>query len=366
MLAERLAASASDASFFAGGAPARSPFLFFDLETTGLSGGAGTHVFLVGTGWFDGDDFMTRQFVMTGHADERPMLRMVADDCGRAGTLVSFNGKSFDAPVLETRYLFHRMEWFAAGLPHIDVLHPARQFWKREDCSLAALEQHLLGCRRAGDVRGFEVPARYFHFVRTGDPRPLSAVLEHNRLDLISLAALAGRLLHLAKSGPSDVRDSREALALGHVYARAGMDARARDAYLRAIALSRAPRGAYDATRIDALRALALAWRRARAFEEAASCWRDLLATRGCPAALAHEAAEALAIHAEHRLRDFTAARAYVWDRFEEWPSGRKRDALEHRMRRLDRKIADRDLRAPAASRGRARAERRGGDLFAD
>lgn len=344
-IADRLAASASDASYFAGGAPARTPFLFLDLETTGLSGGAGTYVFLVGTGWFEDDAFVTRQFLMTRHADERAMLQVVARECGRAGTLVSFNGKSFDAPVLETRYLYHRMDWFAAGLPHIDVLHPARQFWKREDCSLGALEHHVLGHRRTGDVQGFEVPSRYFHFLRTGDVRPLSAVLEHNRMDLLSLASLAGRLLHLAKCGPPEVRDSREALALGHVYARAGMDARAREAYGRAIALSRAPRGVYDATRIAALRALALAWRRARRFDQAALCWQELLAIRGCPDATAREAAEALAVHSEHRLRDFAAARAYVFERFEDWPAGRKREAIQYRLKRLDRKIADCGLR---------------------
>jgi uncharacterized protein YprB with RNaseH-like and TPR domain len=344
-LAARLTGSAAEASFFAGGAPARAPFVFFDLETTGLSGGAGTYVFLVGTGWFDGDEFVVRQYLMVRHTGERAMLRRVARDCERAGTLVSFNGKSFDAPVLETRYLYHRMDWFGGTLPHIDVLHPARQFWKRDDCSLGALEGHVLGHRRRGDLQGFEVPARYFHFVRTGDPRPLAGVLEHNRLDLLSLAALAGRLLDLARGGPAASHDAREAIALGHLYARAGMDARAREAYARALTLSRAPRGAFDATRIDALRALAFAWRRARRFEQAAECWHELLSIRGCPAAIRREAAEALAIHSEHRLRDFAAARAYVVDRFGEWPAGRKRQAIEYRLRRLERKIADRGLR---------------------
>lgn len=368
-LGERLSACAADASFFAGGAPARAPFLFFDIETTGLSGGAGTQVFLVGTGVFETDEFVTRQFVVTRHADERPMLRRVADECACAGTLVSFNGKSFDAPLLETRYLLHRMEWFAAGLPHIDVLHPARQFWKREDCSLGALEQQLLGCRRTGDVHGFEVPARYFHFVRSGDPRPLAAVLDHNRRDLISLAALTARLLHVVASGPARVRDSREALALGHLYARAGMDAHARDAYARAITLSRAPRNAFEETKVEALRALALAWRRARRFDHAACCWRELLTIRGCPPPVAREAAEALAIHSEHRLRDFAAARAYVGDRFEDWPEGRKRDAIAHRLQRLDRKLrrdADGERRPQTASGGGADAAGRPLDLFSD
>jgi hypothetical protein len=111
-VAARLEASIADAPLFSGGAAARPPLMFFDLETTGLNGGAGTHVFLIGCGWFDEDRFLTRQFVMTRFSDERPMLQAVARAFDRAGALVSFNGKSFDAPVLETRYLFHRLEWF--------------------------------------------------------------------------------------------------------------------------------------------------------------------------------------------------------------------------------------------------------------
>src|SRR5690349_23320589 len=154
------------APMLSGGAPARAPFLFFDLETTGLNGGAGTYAFLVGCGWFDEDGgFVTEQHLLVDFASERPMLRAVARDLSRAGAIVSFNGKSFDAPVLETRYLFHRLDWFGTALPHLDVLHPARQFWKRDDCSLVALERHLVGHRRTGDVPGVQIPARYFHFV---------------------------------------------------------------------------------------------------------------------------------------------------------------------------------------------------------
>ena len=129
--AQCLEEASAQAVLFAHDPPARAPFVFFDLETTGLSGGAGTQAFLVGCGRFDAEGgFVTRQFVLTRHADERPLLETVAGELARAGALVSFNGKSFDAPLLETRYLFHRLEWSVRCLPHVDVLHPARQFWK--------------------------------------------------------------------------------------------------------------------------------------------------------------------------------------------------------------------------------------------
>ena len=105
--------ASDDAALFTSGAPARPPFVFFDLETTGLSGGAGTLAFLVGCGWFDDDGaFVTRQFLLTRVRGRAAAARSASPrSSARAGALVSFNGKSFDAPLLETRYLFHRLEW---------------------------------------------------------------------------------------------------------------------------------------------------------------------------------------------------------------------------------------------------------------
>jgi hypothetical protein len=251
---------------------------------------------------------------------------------------VSFNGKSFDAPLLETRYLFHRLEWIGAALPHLDVLHPARRFWGSaierafharvdcagghvaHNCSLVGLERQVLGVRRTGDVPGFEIPSRYFQFVRSGDGRPIAAVLEHNRLDLLSLAGLTARLLHLVSAGASAACDAREALALGRLYTRAGLDARAREAYEHALSRASMERarsslvgvGSSVAIHIESARALAVCLRRARRFDEAAACWRQLLDVGGCPPHVAREATEALAIHHEHRVRDLAAAKVFA------------------------------------------------------
>jgi uncharacterized protein YprB with RNaseH-like and TPR domain len=341
-IAERLELGAADAALFTSGAPARPPFLFFDLETTGLSGGAGTLAFLVGCGSFDADgSFVTRQLLMTQYADERAVLETVAGEFERAGALVSFNGKSFDAPLLETRFLFHRLPWAGLDLPHVDVLHPARRFWKEGSCSLQTLERQIVGMRRVGDVPGFEIPARYFQFVRSGEARPLAAVLEHNRLDLLTLAALTARLLHLARTGPAEVRDPREVLALGIVYQRAGFDERARTAFRLAIERCRSPRGAFDPIRIEALRLLALAWRRARMYEEAAACWTQLLDIRGCPVPFQREATAALAVHHEHRRRDLHAARAFALRSLDSVPPPAPAwsEAVRHRLARLERKL---------------------------
>jgi uncharacterized protein len=377
-VAARLDQTAADAALLTHGKPAQPPFLFLDLETTGLSGGAGTLAFLVGCGWFDGDgSFVTRQFLLTRFQDERALLERVAAELAAAGALVSFNGKSFDAPLLETRFLFHRLDWIGGRLPHVDVLHPARRFWKTPagspkglryerdgspgelrdlyddeehavaqrfgtasgGCSLQTLERQIVGARRSGDIPGFQIPARYFQFVRSGDAAPLRTIFEHNRLDLLTLAALTARLLHLTRTGPDGARDAREALALGHVYASAGLDDRARGAYRRAIDRCRSPRGAYDLVRIDALRRLAYACRRGRLFDDAADCWLELLEMRGCPPLIEREATAALAIHNEHRRRDLGAAKAFALRTLEAGKAPAWKAAAQHRIARLNRKL---------------------------
>ena len=341
-LAVRLRENAAYASLLARGVPTRPPFLFLDLETTGLSGGAGTYAFLVGCASFADDGaFVTRQHLMISPADERAMLHAVAGELDSAGSLVSFNGKSFDAPVLETRYLFHRLAWPAGRLAHVDALHPARHFWSEPaGCSLTTLESQVLGARRTGDVSGMEIPARYFQFLRTGDARPLGAVLEHNCLDLLSLAGLASRLLELLAGGPSTTRNAREALALGRMYRRSGMNSRAHEAFVRALELTTV---SGSDVRTAALHELALSDRHARRYEDAAVRWQALVESPNCPALVRRAAAEALAIHHEHRVRNLPAARAFALKGLETPGGPAWRDAVRRRLTRIDQKL-ERDV----------------------
>jgi hypothetical protein len=332
---------------------AAAPYLFFDLDTTGLSGGAGTQAFIVGCGWFDADgSFVTEQHLLVSHANERPMLALVADAVDRAGAIVSFNGKSFDAPVIETRYLFHRLESPCTGRPHLDLLHPARRFWGTDaGCSLTTIETQVLGARRRGDVDGYEIPARYFQFLRSGDARPLGVVLSHNRLDLLSLAGLTARFLQLVDAGPAAARTAREAVALGRVYERATMLERAEAAWIRAVEILAHARGTQLMVLVEALRSLALLFRRQRRYVEAAARWEQLLTVPGCPASIVREAMEALAIHHEHRVRDLAEARALVLKSLE-IDEGRVTwgDAARHRLARIERKLVTTSALSPDAS----------------
>jgi tetratricopeptide (TPR) repeat protein len=207
------------------------------------------------------------------------------------------------------------------------------------------------GWPRVGDVPGHEIPSRYFRFLRSGDPRPLEPVMEHNRLDLVSLAAVTARAVHLAHAGPDACRDHPEALALGRVYERAGNMERAEHCYRRASASATAD------IRAEALYRLGLTLRRSRRFNEAADAWRALveLTDRTCGrqgeaavmlGTLRQFAVEALAIHHEHRDRDLTMARELAMFALEEveGDDGRRADGIRHRLARLDRKIQRRGL----------------------
>lgn len=317
--------------------------LFVDLETTGLAGGAGTYAFLVGCAWFDRGSFRVRQFFLSDFGAERALLDAVAAATSDAGSVVTYNGKSFDLPLMETRFVLHRRTTPFAGLPHVDMLHPARRLWRDEDgCRLTSLEQMLCGYVREGDVPGFEIPARYFHYVRSGDARPLAAVLEHNRLDLLSLACVTARAAQLLDDGPDGTRGAREALGLGRLYERNGLLREARACFLRAAALDAGgSRDGQPALRADALRAYAMVSRRLRCHEDAAGAWRQLLELPGCPDGHRREAAEALAVHHEHRARNLTAARAWTLQSLTCQGTMAKREALQHRLARLERKLGE-------------------------
>lgn len=326
------------------------PLLFLDLETTGLFGGAGTQAFLVGCAAIDGDAIRVRQFLLPGFEHERMMLGEVAAWAAAHGGLVTYNGRSFDVPLIETRFLFHRMPFPLGELPHLDMLHAARRLWRGRataagpdpddnSCSLAVLEKHLSGLHRIGDVPGYEIPSRYFQFIRDSDARPLESVLEHNRLDLISLAAVMARALTLVAQGPRAATGPHECFGLARLYERAGAHDNAEAAFMRAIDLAQRV-GTEPELQADGLRRLAWVRRRSGRIHEAADAWNRLAALPRCPAAFRREAKEALAIYHEHRSRDLGTARSCVLDVLNDGPFGRRREAAEHRLRRLERKIS--------------------------
>ena len=329
-------------------APSLDGLCVIDLETTGLAGGAGTQAFLVGCARVVGNAVTVRQFLAPGFEFERAQLAALADWMRDTTHLVTFNGRTFDLPLLEMRFSFNRLAWPWHHLPHLDALHPARRFWRERStvagpdpdessCSLGVLEKRLSGLHRVGDVPGFEIPARFFQFARDGRAEPLEAVLEHNRLDLVSTLLVTARASMLVARGPAAAERGHECLGLGRVYERLADAAGAETCYARAAAT--ATRVGDPALRAEALRRLALSQRRGGRIDAAAASWEALLATRGVPAAMRREAREALAIHHEHRAKDFGAARTLVLDALAEPLGDRHRSNAQRRLERLERKL---------------------------
>ncbi|MEN6359502.1 MAG: ribonuclease H-like domain-containing protein, partial [Smithella sp.] len=162
-----------------------SDALFLDTETTGLAGGTGTMAFLIGLGWFEEGHFQIRQILARDFGEEKAALTYLKEIASRKKFLVTFNGKAFDVNLLTTRFIMNRMQSDLAGLPHLDLLHPSRRILghRLENCRLATLEEEILGVRREGDIPGWEIPQRYFDWLRRRDPRLLAGIFEHNRLD---------------------------------------------------------------------------------------------------------------------------------------------------------------------------------------
>ena len=173
-----------------------SNVLFFDTETTGLAGGTGTRAFMIGTAQWRSDGLHIRQWLMTMLSAERDLLVAFTDTLHADIMLASYNGKSYDAPLLATRFRLARLRNPLAGLEHIDLLYPTRRSYRGrwENCRLATIERQVLGVVREDDLPGSEAPAAWLGYLRGGSARNLRRVADHNRQDLASLAGLLPRL----------------------------------------------------------------------------------------------------------------------------------------------------------------------------
>jgi uncharacterized protein len=234
--------------------PARA--LFLDTETTGLAGGAGTVAFLVGLAWWDEGTLILEQLLVRALGEEAPMLERLADRVRQASMLVTFNGKSFDMPLLRTRFVMARLV-APPEPPHLDLLHVARRVHgkrMKQGCRLVAIERDVLGFERNDDVESSDVSACYLYFLRTGEAGPLLAVVEHNAWDVVamaSLVALYGEPLHAALAPGDLVGVARTlcragALDRAHVAAQAAVEQDGAPESLRAradVAKARGDRG---------------------------------------------------------------------------------------------------------------------------
>ena len=314
---------------------------FVDTETTGLAGGTGTYAFLVGVGVFDDAGFTVYQYFMRDYDEEPAQLQALGMLLDGLEAVVSFNGKGFDMPLLETRFIMNHQLPRLSGAPHLDLLPPARRFWKYrlESCALSSLEVEVLGIRRTqADVPGWLIPSLYAEYARTGDAREMPRIFYHNAQDILSLVTLAARMCDLlvAPSPWPDHLPGDDLYGLGRMLHELGEAERAEAAYAQAAASSHS-----RAVQEMAMRDLAVLLKRQDRRQEALAWWEQLVEDHG-----AVYACEELAKHFE--WQDADLPRAVTWTEralalVATWPPGpRRREAhaeLQHRLERLERKL---------------------------
>jgi uncharacterized protein YprB with RNaseH-like and TPR domain len=323
---------------------------FLDVETTGLAGGAGTYAFLVGIGWFEGQNFRLRQVFMRDYSEEPALISLIQDTLGPLSGIISFNGKAFDVPLLESRFIMSRRRFPLSAAPHLDLLHTARRLWRLrlENCRLSTLETEILGLERDGDVPSELVPQIYFDYLRYGRAEPLRRVFYHNAQDILSLAALAGLSCSLFDDPlRGEVEHAEDLYSLGRLYSNVGLVDRA-ETVLRATVAAHTR----DDLRRQAVYHLSFQLKRQERWAEAIELWQ--LAIEENHGRL-YPYVE-LAKYYEHRAKDFVMAeqlalQAIGWVESSSphrgsWWREQRLGELQHRLRRVQGKMRRHQERA--------------------
>jgi len=318
------------------GAPPRGPrLLYLDTETTGLAGGTGTYAFLVGVGFFDGGEFEVRQYFMRDLDEEGALLAALDPLLREVDGLVTYNGAGFDLPLLETRFVLARRRWPEAAF-HLDLLPAARRLWSARlpDCRLGTVERHALGFVREDDLPGALIPQAYFDYLRRKSPGEMPRVFEHNRHDILSLAALAGWVAQAVAEAPGAELGPDELAGLGRLLESADPD---RGEACFRLALER---GLPSPARERLLARLAWREKRRSRWEASRELWEA--AARGARVFDSRPWEEMAKIH-EHRLRDLAAAHAVVTEALDRAHTHRApgpvMEALSYRLARLSRRL---------------------------
>jgi uncharacterized protein YprB with RNaseH-like and TPR domain len=299
---------------------------FLDTETTGLSGSIGTCAFLVGVGRITKEGFRVRQFFMRGYGEEASLLDALSRYLKNFQVLITYNGASFDQPLLESRYRLNRAASPFTRLPHLDLLHSARRLWKLrfDSCRLVDLENQVLGFERTGDIPGAMIPYVYFEYLRTKWIERLVPVFHHNALDILTLACLCGIVPQTFKDA-SSCTNGAELTGVARWLMEAGDVERALPLFRKAV----------EAGLRDDLLFRTL-WDIAKLDQEASKeIWTDLAGSRN---PFRVKALVALAKHAEHTEKNYPKALAFTREAL----SFETSLELEKREQRLNKKLTPR------------------------
>jgi uncharacterized protein YprB with RNaseH-like and TPR domain len=311
-----------------------SDALFLDTETTGLAGGTGTMAFLIGLGWFEDGHFHVRQILARDFSEEAAALVHLAEIANKKKFLITFNGKAFDVNLLTTRFILNRLRSDLSILPHLDLLHPSRRILghRLENSRLVTLEAEVLGVQREDDIPGWEIPQRYFDWLRKRDGHLLAAIFEHNRLDVISMASLTAHLTEILTAHEfiqnSDAGDYLAAARL--LLKRRGPDGAEK-------ILSMFQKQSCAEFSYISKKQLSHLYKRTGRWREAVQIWEEIAATSPTDFSAISELAKWL----EHHVRDYRRAQVLIEKALDQEHafSTEERESLLHRLRRLNDKL---------------------------
>jgi uncharacterized protein YprB with RNaseH-like and TPR domain len=317
---------------------------FIDCETTGLAGGVGTHAFLVGIGYFHGQEFLIRQYFMRDFDEEPAVLLAVSEKLNNFQSLASYNGKCYDLPLLENRSIVNRIDFDSTAWSHLDLLFPSRRLWKRriQDCSLANVEQKILNVEREIDIPSYLIPQIYFDYLRSGIIDPLIPVFHHNLYDILSLVGLSVLISQAIQDFViAGMEDPIDLYSLGRFHYTLGN-------YPESIACFESALSKDVPTEWQQVTYMSLAYvyKRIGKFERAAQIWRHLLKEEF---PFNFYVYEELAKYYEHKEKDYPQALLIV-DRVLEslnmntcfssnFNYGKVLESLKYRRARLERKM---------------------------
>ncbi len=311
-----------------------SDALFLDTETTGLAGGTGTMAFLIGLGWFEDGQFHIRQILARDFGEEKAALAYLGEIAGQKKFLVTFNGKAFDVNLLTARFILNRLRSDLFSLPHLDLLHPSRRILghRLENSRLATLEAEVLGVEREDDIPGWEIPQRYFDWLRRRDGRLLASIFEHNRLDVISMASLTAHL--------TEILTAQELMqnvhAADYLAAARLLLKRRNSGGVEKILNMFDDRGCNKISAVSK-KELSFLYKRNGRWQEAAQIWQELVTAMPADYSTISELAKWL----EHHVRDYQRAKDLVEKALNQTPalSAEQRDSLLHRLKRVNAKL---------------------------
>lgn len=309
-----------------------SKTVFLDTETTGLAGGAGTYVFLVGVGYFEGDQFCVRQYFMRDYNEERALLSALNDLLSNFKAVVTYNGKTFDLPLMESRYIMSGMKMSLKNPYHFDLLYPARRLWKRrlENCSLSTVERDILGVIRDDDVPGYLIPEIYFSYLRTKDARALKQVFEHNLQDILSLVALVSRMCFLVEDPLNNTEYGMDIFSIGKMFDEEKKYGQSTHYYAEALKHNLA-----EEEILEILRLSSFAYKRQGKWEEAEKIWREIIEKSR---EYIYYPFEELAKYYEHYLKDYQKAETIVEEALNIEDNIFLREKLQYRLNRIKEK----------------------------